>query len=345
MKKIAKILLIIIIIPVVAAISIAGVAYSLNRAPERVEPTIPDRKSVFTVQKGESVHSISARLEEDNIIRSALFLRLLSRVKGTETSFQSGSYYVADDSTTLAVHEILVSGSEILKKVTIPEGRPLSSYAELLQKQGIVTPESFLYAAGDPELMKKLGVPSPTAEGFLFPDTYLLPPDYPAEKVVGKMVERFFEVLEEIEPDYHLLTGQELKEKVIMASIIEREYVLEEEAPLMASAFYNRLDIGMKLQSCATVAYALSEEYGREYPERLTLRDLEVDSRYNTYLNDGIPPGPISNPGKTALESVFFPAETDYLFFLLKDQQTGMHEFTATYSDHLTAKNLFLKKK
>ena len=113
----------------------------------------------------------------------------------------------------------------------------------------------------------------------------------------------------------------------------------------MASVFYNRLSIDMKLQSCATVAYALSEELGQEHPDSLTLRDLEVDSLYNTYVYEGLPPGPIANPGATALRAVLFPAQTDFLFFLLKDPVSGSHEFTVNYGEHLYAKNLYLKKR
>ncbi len=341
MKTILKALLVTIAVLVAAALAVAATAYNLNKVPANR----PDGEYVFTMEKGETVHTIAARLEENNLIRSGLFLRLLSRFKGTETSFHAGSYLIDPDATSLSVHEILVSGQEILKKVTIPEGWPLSRFADALQDEGIVSRESFLEACAEPKLMAELGVPADNAEGFLFPDTYLLPVDFPAEKVVAKMVQRFFEVLEEIKPDYRRLSPRDLREKVTMASIIEREYVVPEEAPLMASVFYNRLEIGMKLQSCATVAYALSEEYGREYPERLTLRDLEVASAYNTYLHEGIPPGPISNAGKTAITAVFHPANTDYLFFLLKDQETGSHEFTVNYSDHMTAKNRFLKKK
>ena len=340
MKTILKALLAVIVIVVAAILTTAGIAYNLNKVPANKA----DGDFVFTVEKGESVHSISARLENEELIRSGLFMRLISRIKGTETSFQAGSYLIDADATSLAVHEALVTGKEVLKKVTIPEGWPLSRFADILQNEGIVSREDFLEASGNPILMEKLGIPGDNAEGFLFPDTYLLPVNYSAEKVVERMVWRFFEILEEIEPDYHSLSAHDLREKVIMASIIEREYVVSEEAPLMASVFYNRLEIGMKLQSCATVAFALSQEYGREYPERLTLRDLEVASSYNTYLHEGIPPGPISNPGKTAIAAVFKPAVTDYLFFLLKDQDTGSHEFTVNYKDHLVAKNLFLKQ-
>jgi UPF0755 protein len=216
--------------------------------------------------------------------------------------------------------------------------------AAVLEENNITSAEEFTSAASDPQLLESLGIPGDSAEGYLFPDTYLLPRDYPASKAVAAMVHRFFDVLEGIDPSYRLWSVKELQDLVILASIIEREYVVADEAPMMASVFYNRLAIDMPLQSCATVAFALSEEMGREYPKFLTLRDLEVQSAYNTYRHDGLPPGPIANPGKTALSAVINPADTNYLFFLLKDPETGEHEFTVNYSEHLTAKNLYLKK-
>ncbi len=341
MKTIAKVLLVVIIILVATALAAAGIAYSLNMAPSdrSAEPHI------FTVRKGESVASIALRLEKDNLVRSRYFVRVLSKMKGTEAAFRAGSYRIQAGATSLSVHNVLVSGLEVLKKVTIPEGLPRGRLADILDNFGIVQKESFLQASEEKQLLDEYPIAGKSAEGYLFPDTYLFPEEYPPEKVVEKMVERFFEVLEEVAPDYGEMSEQELHEKVILASIIEREYVKPEEAPFMASVFFNRLDRGMRLQSCATVAYVLAEELGQEYPEMLTTRDLEVVSPYNTYRNDGLPPGPIANPGKTALSAVFDPADTEYLYFLLKDQETGSHEFTSTYRDHIDAKNLFLKKK
>jgi UPF0755 protein len=296
------------------------------------------------VERGETVRTIASRLEAEGLIRSPLFLRILAKLKATETSFQSGSYLVSSGSSALQVHNVLVSGREILHKVTIPEGWTVSRIAALLESSGITEAAAFLEASANETVLADLGIAAETAEGYLFPDTYLMPKQYSAEKALRLMAGRFFEVLESVYPNYRFMKPDELYQKVVLASVIEREYVVEEEAPLMASVFYNRLEIDMPLQSCATVAYALSEEMGRDYPDYLTLRDLEVESFYNTYMHRGLPPGPISNPGRTALEAAFFPDDTDYLFFLLKNPETGAHEFTQNYGDHLDAKNLYLKK-
>lgn len=340
MKLFLKFLIAAAILFVVVILTSAGLALFYNQPPE--DGLLDD--SEFTVERGESVGAIARRLGQEGLIRSPIFMRVLAKIKATESSFQSGSYRIAAGSSTLQVHNTLVSGREILTKVTVPEGWTISRVAASLDAAGIVSAEEFITAAGDSELLGALDIAADSVEGYLFPDTYLLPRVYPAEKVIEAMVERFRQVLAEIHPDSRFMDPEEIHEMVILASVIEREYVVPDEAPLMASVFYNRLEDGMPLQSCATVVYALSEELGRDHPEFLTLRDLEVESEYNTYRNNGLPPGPIANPGKTALTSVFAPAQTDFLFFLLKDPSTGEHEFTVTYRDHLDAKYLYIKK-
>ena len=340
MRLLFRILFILMLAAVLTAGLLGGAVYIGNKPPAGAA----EAGVVFTVYKGESVRSVAERLRESNLIRSELFLRVYAKLKGTEASIQTGSYKIDARATTAQIHDTLVSGIEILQKITIPEGWPSSRIAGLLDESGIVAKKDFLQAVKDQNLLRSLGIPGPSVEGFLYPDTYLMPKKYPADKVVEHMVGRFFEVLTDIAQGEDASDLPELLEKVVLASIIEREYVVPAEAPLMASVFYNRLAIDMKLQSCATVAYVLTEELGYTHPDNLTLKDLEVESAYNTYLNSGIPPGPIGNPGRAALEAALYPAETDFLFFVLKDKNSGEHEFTRSYGQHLDAKSLFLKK-
>jgi UPF0755 protein len=153
-----------------------------------------------------------------------------------------------------------------------------------------------------------------------------------AEDVVRVMVDRFFEVMTPAEVKRAEAAGRPLAEVVTVASIVEREAMLDDEKPLIASVFYNRLARGMKLESCATVIYAL----GRT-PERLTVEDLQVDSPYNTYKYAGLPPGPICSPGEKALKAALSPAATDYLFFVSNGD--GSHTFSKTFGAHLAARN------
>ncbi|MAG14206.1 MAG: aminodeoxychorismate lyase [Spirochaetales bacterium] len=339
MKFVFRTLFVLVLAGVLAVGVLGGMAYISNKPPAD-----SDSIAVFTVYKGESVRNVARRLKEGNLIKAELFLRAYAKLKRTEASFLAGSYRIEAGSTGAQIHNILVSGREILQKVTVPEGWPSSRIGELLEEHEIISKDDFMEAMHDPDLLGELGVSAGNAEGFLYPDTYHMPKGYPAEKVVAHMVNRFFQVFAEISSGKQPHDFPELYNIVILASIIEREYVVPDEAPKMASVFYNRLARDMKLQSCATVAYVLTEELGYEHPDYLTLRDLEVESDYNTYLYAGIPPGPIGNPGRTALEAAIYPAQTEFLFFVLKNQSSGEHEFTRSYDQHLDAKSLFLKK-
>jgi UPF0755 protein len=157
------------------------------------------------------------------------------------------------------------------------------------------------------------------------------------------MVGRFQEVLAEIAPEAATLSAGDFYDRIILASIVEREYRVPEEAATIASVFYNRLVVNMRLESCATVVYVITELEGLPHPQRLFYRDLRRENPYNTYTEFGLPPAPISNPGSTALEAVFYPAATDYRFFVWNGPGSGSHSFTRTLSEHNEARLLYLK--
>ncbi len=300
---------------------------------------------VFSVVPGDTVGSIAERLFDKELIRSAAALRLYSRIMGTGSSFKVGSYRITYGETMSEIHNVLIKGHQLLYKVTIPEGWTLRQIGELLEKEGITTAADFYKAGSDRELLTALGIKADSAEGFLFPDTYLFQKDFPAEKTVSFMIKNFFKNLDIISPGYRDLSFDELYQKIILASIVEREYRIADEAPLIAGVFYNRLNESMSLGSCATIAYIITDVENKPHPSRITYDDLEINSPYNTYINKGLPPAPIANPGKTALDAAFHPVDTKYMFFVLEDPVTGRHKFTETYRDHLTAKNLYIKTK
>jgi len=293
------------------------------------------------VRKGESSQSVGRRLESAGIIKNRYFWFLLGRFQSD--FIKSGTYRLEMPASQIKIHRILVSGKQILHRVTIPEGVTIRKMANIFEEAGICSGEDFLAAAKDPAVISRYRNPNDTMEGFLFPDTYLFPGEYPATRVVTAMADTFFEKLEKIDPSSVNLTAQELNEKVVIASIVEREYRVAEEAPLMAGVFYNRLGIGMALQSCATVEYIITEIQGKPHPKVLYNRDLEIRSPYNTYLVPGLPPSPISAPGATALHAAFFPTKTDYFYFRLDDPQSGRHYFSRTLDEHIKAGQLILK--
>ncbi|MDR0495663.1 MAG: endolytic transglycosylase MltG [Treponema sp.] len=295
----------------------------------------------FDVRRGESAQSVGQRLAAASLIRSQLFWYLLCRYD--KEPVKSGSYLIEVPSNPIVIHRILVSGRQILLRLTVPEGLTLKKTARLLEEAGICAADEFLETAHDPAITGLYHIPGGSMEGYLYPDTYLFPSQYPAPKVVRTMADTFFARIGEIDEEAESMPPEELNRMVILASIVEREYRLGEEAPLMAGVFFNRLNIGMALQSCATVEYVITEIQGRPHPEILLTRDTEIRDPYNTYVQPGLPPGPICAPGATALRAVLSPAKSDYLYFRLIDPENGRHYFSPTFDGHIRAGQLYLK--
>ncbi len=298
----------------------------------------------FEVRSGDSGDGVAARLERDGIIRSSLLFRALVRLRGTDGLVKKGTYLVTPELTTRELLDLLSSGRQMLVRVTIPEGLASRRVATILEEAGVCAADGFLAATRDPGLLAEMGIRAGSAEGYLFPDTYLFEPGTDPARVVASMIRAFREALEREAPEALALAPAELHEKVIVASIVEREYRAPDEAPVMAGVFYNRIRIGMPLQSCATVVYVITEELGKPHPELLLFRDLEIESPFNTYLNRGLPPAPIANPGLVALLAALEPEKTEYLYFRLVDAAAGRHKFSVTYDEHEDAAPLAVKR-
>jgi len=299
---------------------------------------------LFSVERGESLTIISQRLQEEGFIRFAPLLDFVGRVRGTQGAFKAGYYRIPAGATALSIHWLLVDGAQTLEKLTIPEGWSITKIARHMEAQGVCSAADFIAAAKSPQMMSKLGIQGRSLEGYLFPDTYYVPRPFPADGMVELMVKTFFDNLARIMPAWKEMPPQKLREALIVASIVEREYRAPDEAPMIASVFYNRLRMGMGLESCATLEYIITEIQQKAHPEYITTEDEKLNSPYNTYKWAGLPPGPISNPGSTALEAAFHPAQTDFLYFVLRDPTAGRHYFSRDLSEHNQAKYLYLKK-
>jgi UPF0755 protein len=280
-------------------------------------------------------------MEAAGIIRSRYFWELLSRLD--KEYLKAGTYSFSLPATQLEIRSLLVSGRQLLIRVTVPEGTTLKKTARILEDAGVCAAADFLAAASEQDILDRYRIPGATLEGYLYPDTYLFPEGYPADLTVRAMADTFFKRLAELQPDSLSLSPAELNSRVIMASIVEREYRVDEEAPIMAGVFYNRLRIGMALQSCATVEYVITEIQGRPHPERLYERDTEIRNPYNTYMVPGLPPGPISAPSAVALNAAFSPVPSEYLYFRLVNPAEGRHYFSQTLDDHIRAGALYVK--
>ena len=289
--------------------------------------------ALFRIEKGTTASGVASLLRSEKLIRNAIAFKFLLRLSGTETRLEAGTYRIEPGTGPAAIVRMLTSGDTVKVPVTVPEGSTSRMIAGLLEKAGVCDAAEFLAAARDSTLLARLGVPGEAAEGFLFPDTYVFSGRTDAASIVETMTRNFFEKLAAVSPD-GAKDPTALRDAVTLASIVEREYRVASEAGLIASVFKNRLTIGMGLQSCATIAYIITERQGKPHPSVIKYEDLAIKDPYNTYRWRDLPPGPISNPGRTALDAVFNGPKTDYLYFRLVDEKAGRHRFSKTFEEH-----------
>lgn len=301
---------------------------------EGLEPVNSDKRSlpkIIEIEKGEGFISIAVKLKREGLIRSAPVFIIEALRMGVHREFKAGEYALYPHHSLREILDILAKGKVYLHRVTIPEGSTLWQIAETLEREKICSKEEFIKWAEDPKFIRDLGLPGPTAEGYLFPDTYFFAKDTPPSVVIKVMTDKFMEVWRELE-DFVGRRDLSLKELVILASIVEKEAFYEAEKPVIAGVYFNRLKRGMPLQADPTINYALKKF------RRLTYKDYYgVKSPYNTYLNPGLPPTPIGNPGRGSLLAVLKPAKVPYLYFVATPEKR--HIFSRTYREHLTAIN------
>lgn len=281
-------------------------------------------QKVVNIPSGTNAKEIVDVLEKNEIIRKNNYtIRILTKLLKLEDHLKYGEYILSPSMNMLQILDKLVKGKVITYKIIIPEGYTCTQIAELLDKKEVAEKEAFLKLVKDSEK---------TSEGYLFPDTYEVPKKYGAEKMVKVMLSNFNQITVENKfSDRAEEIGFSLDEIIILASIIEKEAKFSDEKNKVSAVFHNRLEQGMKLQSCATIQYILGKP-----KERLDENDLKIDSPYNTYLYKGLTPGPICNPGLDSIIAALEPEEGDYLYFVLGEN--GRHIFSKTYEEHLKNK-------
>lgn len=334
----------VLVVVLVCVITIAGVGlygyYLLSQKP--VSSSVDETVSVkIQVPVGRTIRSVSHELEAEGIIRSELAFYVAARF--ADVQMKAGTYRLSSDMSVADIFNQLQSGRQDYLAVSIPEGLTVSKVAVLLEGKEVVPADDFLAVAHDSRLLDEYGIPADSFEGYIFPDTYFFNPGMTAEAVLRMMVDTFFDRIASVEVLSHA-TADELFRVVTLASIVEREYRVASEAPLIASVFTNRLERNIGLYSCATVEYIITEQEGRPHPDRITNKDLELDSPYNTYKWAGLPPGPISNPGLVALNAAANPPETSYYFFRLTDSSAGTHYFSESLEEHVDAGRIYTKR-
>ncbi|MEO1170608.1 MAG: endolytic transglycosylase MltG [Myxococcota bacterium] len=288
--------------------------------------------AVVRIPRGAAVPEIAQRLAAADVIRSPFGFRLVAKLSGADRKIKSGTYRLPLNGFAWEIASELVRGQVDLTTVTVPEGLALDEVAEIIDASGLTSKRAFLAATQDRRLLDRHGISAVSAEGYLFPETYRIARGLSAREIVSILIEHFHEVRSSI-PVARELEGTALHRWVTLASIVQREVRSSDEMDEVAGVFANRLLQDMRLESCATIQYILGET-----KTKLTLDDVRIPHPYNTYLNEGLPPGPIASPGQEALAASAAPAEHDYLFFVAKEDGSGTHVFSKTFAAHERAK-------
>jgi UPF0755 protein len=287
----------------------------------------------FVVHKGESIRAIGDSLRSRGVILSSPLFAALSRFVHSGQVMKPGRYTLPARTSEFLALRHLFDSRDRDAFVTIPEGFTDAQIAGRLAREQVCDSAAFLFACSDRTLLGDLGISGPSAEGYLFPDSYFLPFGSEPDDVIALMHRRFLDVVKSLAPDPESVT----LDVVILASLVEAEAEQDSERAIIASVFLNRLRRGMRLQSCATVEYVLP---GRKAV--LSDADTRFESPYNTYLHPGLPPGPICNPGKPSLRAALNPAHTNYLFFVMRGG--GCHYFSTNFAEHAAAQRRYSGK-
>lgn len=343
MKKNRKggVVLVFLIIIAVAAIA-AGVLYLRHqkRYKQSLGPKLPGSQETVEVviPSGSTATTISKILEDQGIIKDADMFKLQIKKEDLAKELKAGNYRLSPGMSSSEILKVLTEQQErVAEKLVVPEGFEIKNIVQRLEKMNFSEVSEFQELVSDKAnfetdfpFLKDLPQNS-SLEGYLFPATYEVGKEDSAKSLIEQMLRAYRRVYQN-HIEGKLPKEMNLNQLMTMASIVEREARTDKDRPLISSVFYNRLNIKMPLQSCATVQFLLGERKAN-----LSNEDLKIDSPYNTYKNAGLPPGPIANPGLKSIEAALNPEQTDYLFFVLTGED-GSHTFTKTLDEHNKAK-------
>lgn len=320
-------------IAVVAAVLLGAGLFLAFGTSHTIERSDRDAgENIYMVVKpGTTASEISDRLTHLGVIDSRLRFWWLMKLQGDAGKFKTGTYAFTPHMDEQAVLDKLVAGDTTVVKFTIPEGFGIKEIAKRLADEGLVDEQEFLAEAKDfapYDYMKKRPNVRYAAEGYLFPDTYVIHSDVSAEGIMKMMAEDFDTRLTPALRQQAAAKGLSIHDLITLASLVEKEARYDEDRPIIAQVFFKRLQMGMPLQSDTTLQYLMAGP-----KEDVSIEDTKIDSPYNTYQHEGLPPGPIASPGMKSILAVLNPANTDYLYFVADCQ--GHNHYSQTYDEHL----------
>ena len=294
----------------------------------------PGPKQQVTIPSGASFGVVAESLSTRGIVDHPRWFRILARIRGKDRSIRSGIYELPQHSPAWSVLDALEHGDQMLERFTVPEGLTLPEIAAQAQAQLNIPADSFMAAANDAPAAAAFVDGASSFEGLLLPETYLVSAGVNARGLVRVMAQQGLEAWSPAWSARLDSLGLTRLDLLALASIIEGEARVDSERVVISAVYWNRLRKGMALQADPTVQYAIQLATGSR-KQRLMLKDYEFRSPYNTYLNTGLPPGPVNSPGRASIEAALYPANVPWLFFVASGN--GGHVFTKTYREHLRA--------
>jgi UPF0755 protein len=306
---------------VIAAVFAVDFALFLQNPSGQAQP------QTLMIDKGTPLANIIEGLHQKGVIDHPGFFKIYVLLMQVAPKIRAGEYTFPPGLTPQEVLNLLLKGDFATRRITIPPGWSVKDVAKFLASQNLVNEQAFLAKAKDVFFIRSLNLPVTSLEGYLYPDTYEIYKPKDEEEVLTKLVSRFEEVWGKEFASQAAARGMTREDAVNLASIVEKETGNKDERPVIASVFLNRLRIGMPLATDPTVIYGIPSFNGN-----LTKQDLSRPGPYNTYLNAGLPPTPIANPGADSIRAVLNPATTEYLYFVSKND--GTHYFSKTEEEH-----------
>jgi UPF0755 protein len=301
----------------------------------------PDEGAFVNIPRGAGPRTIANMLADAGVVRSALPFYLYVRWTGSGRHLQAGEYLFNSPATPPQVLDRIARGDIYFIAVTVPEGLTARETLELVARNGVGSLPEMTALLTRTEWIRDLAPHARNLEGYLFPETYRFTRAISSEEIVKSMVSQFRTQYEKLTRRFSAAPGWTTHRIVTLASLVEKESGKESERPLVASVFSNRLERGMPLACDPTIIYAL--KLAGRFDGNIRKPDLTMESPYNTYTHPGLPPGPIANPGASSLEAAIHPANTDYLFFVSRND--GTHQFSSDYRTHSLAVSRYQKRK
>jgi len=291
----------------------------------------------FDIKKGEPFSSVVDRLYSEGIIPGKTNFRIAAFIYGAEKKVRAARYHIPNGLSYLSLLDIFISGEcDFARKITIKPGQTIKWLAYKLEHQVFMDSSKFVETANDPKFIQSLGIDKNTLQGYLFSKDYEIYERSSPEEALRKFYSAFEEFYNDSLKKRTEEIGFTLHEVLTLASIVKGETDKVDEFSIIAAVYHNRLRIGMKLQADPTIQYLLEGGW-----RRLTYKDLQIDSPYNTYKYSGLPPGPINNPGKDAILAVLYPEQNRYLYFVADGK--GGHTFSKNYNEHINNVNKYRK--